>query len=523
MTLESPLPSCIISFSQIILETWPKYLEGEEMAFDVGEFKGRKLELSMVDEYIQEEGSGFLHLRGRRRIGKSWFLKRAMKKYKKCFYFQGRDDSTNRSQMSDFGKEWDQFIGKKKLGKIRTAELAWEDIFSEIEDYAQKLERPLILILDEVQWLAKKGSGFISKLKEAWIGWETTNNIKVIVSGSSNKFFEDGKSAETKILRGLRTFSDITIGPFCLLEIKKYIFPRWSEEEICLVYMITGGVPYYLKRILKNTPFIRSINEAFFTRKSIFFNEVDELLMLEFNNNSIENVKKVLSTLGQEGKTIASICSKVNLHEKSIRDILSKLINYKLIYVKEIEDAPAKANRHGAKYIMKDCFLNFYFQILKKHEGKIKTNKSKNIFGEKVIASNGFYIENFTGKAFELLIQLVLEEGMRRKEESGIIKKMGLSHFNYKVGYYWEEGITEVDIIVKAPDARESKIIEAKWISKKASGNTPYIDQVLGKEYRAPKRYTIEYYLVLSRGWTAPVKKKAKDEEVALMTLKDLF
>ena len=35
-----------------------------------------------------------------------------------------------------------------------------------------RLGEGIILILDEIQWIAKKRSGFVSQLKESWLAWE---------------------------------------------------------------------------------------------------------------------------------------------------------------------------------------------------------------------------------------------------------------------------------------------------------------------------------------------------------------
>jgi AAA+ ATPase superfamily predicted ATPase len=57
-------------------------------------FFGRSEELGLLEGYLQQKGSGLVFLRGRRRIGKSWLLKRFASEADHCFYFQGDADSS---------------------------------------------------------------------------------------------------------------------------------------------------------------------------------------------------------------------------------------------------------------------------------------------------------------------------------------------------------------------------------------------------------------------------------------------
>jgi uncharacterized protein len=189
--------------------------------------------------------------------------------------------------LKKFCQAWDSFTGVAHLTRLRTQELSWLEVFETVGKYVCELkESPLVLMMDEIQWIAKRNIGFVSQLKEAWVQWEMNPSVKLIISGSSNRFFEDKTGGDAKILRGMRTHGDIWVRPFSLWEVRKYFFSKWTDEEICLIYMMTGGVPYYLCRVPKVTNFIRAVNETFFTRRTIFLEEIEEILDLEFNQTS---------------------------------------------------------------------------------------------------------------------------------------------------------------------------------------------------------------------------------------------
>ena len=57
-------------------------------------------------------------------------------------------------------------------------------------------------------------------------------------------------------------------------------------------------------------------------------------------------------------------------------------------------------------------------------------------------------------------------EAERKAAEEPILGRMELGEDDYEVGHYWEEGKTQVDLIVENPGDRESRVLELKWINK---------------------------------------------------------
>ena len=150
----------------------------------------RPQELESLRRFSAGAGSGFTFLRGRRRVGKTWLLREFQTTVPHCFYFMGLEDADDAETRRDFGEAWFEFCQDRALVELSNEFRTWHRIFKQITAYAEKLEdAPLVLLFDEVQWLAKKSSGFISKLKQVWVDWQRLGKVKVITCGSSNKFF----------------------------------------------------------------------------------------------------------------------------------------------------------------------------------------------------------------------------------------------------------------------------------------------------------------------------------------------
>lgn len=483
---------------------------------DLDLFFGRKKEFVRLQDFLQQQGSGFTHVRGRRRIGKSEFLLKVAKETANSLYFYGADDESGKETLQRFIKLWEQFAGEKTLSRYKESEVNWEDVFLSIEQFALKQKNTLLLIFDEIQWIAKQGSGFAGILKSVWLKLKKTKKIKIILCGSSNKFFLNKANSPTAILRGLRTYPEIWIQPFTLKEVKKYYFPKWTEEQVCLVYMMLGGIPYYLEQIKVSDNFIRSINQSVFTQSGIFLNEVHDLLNLEFSDQSHKNVFNILSFLTQSGSTQANLIKKTGLGESTVRYILNKLIDYEIVFTKT-SYGKKQSNSAGIKYYMRDFYLNFYFQVLIKLESRIANNTNALLFACECLQSNsGYYIPDFTGKAFELLVAEVLNS--RHNLEPKIFKKLNIIDSNYNVATYWNKDI-EIDLLVDCPEDREIRLLEMKWINSKKHQFDSYLKKISNLSLKfLPKEYLVSRYVISSN--TSAVKD---DGVVELLTLKDLF
>lgn len=484
-------------------------------------FLGRNHELQRLQTFLQQPGSGFTYMRGRRRVGKSWLLKKFQQKQKSfCFYFSGAADENTSSTIKRFVIEWEQLAQTRSLSELSHTALIWNRIFQEMSSFAQTKQDPVILIFDEIQWIAKKGSGFVGNLKEAWLDWEKSGNVKVIVCGSSNKFFNEYTGGEEKILRGIKTSASIWVEPFTLSEVKEYYFPNWSLEEICLTYMMFGGIPYYLTQIQSDKGFVHAINHAAFIEDSIFLEEIDEVLQMEFNKRGVKTVKKILSSLGQDGSLQKTIHTKTGISLSTLSEVLERLVDYGLVFKKLPAHKKPERNESGYLYYMKDFFLNFYFQILEPLQTKIKGNTKGLLFPYACLQSNtGFYIPNFSGKAFELLIRCILENKNRR--EGRIFERLQLLDENYNVSTYWDKH-TQIDLIVEHHKDRLTRILECKWISSKVDRSAEYINELLSKSYPVLEGFTKKYFLVLSQDVSKSFRECAEEKNIGLINLSDL-
>lgn len=482
---------------------------------------GRSTELEELQQFIDTPMAGVLFLRGRRRVGKSTLLMALKDKNPNIFYFSGILDQNSQKTLLDYANFWDQFSKQSYLSNLR--HLSWKIIFVHITNYLKELSRKkrnLVLIFDEIQWIAKTKTGCIGAIKEAYLDWESLG-VKIILCGSSNKFFEKNSNGDETILRGMRTRRDMWIQPFSLKFLKENYFPNWKDEEIAMTYMFLGGIPYYLNRITNpEVGFIHSINKAIFSKETIFLDEVDEVLRLEFNERGLKTVKKILSSLGEKGKTQSEIVLKTGISKSTISQMIDSLCEYNILFTKKLAHKENQ-NEAGLVYYLKDFYLRFYFQVLILYKEKISQNNKGLLFPEIFHGNyNQYYIPSYSGVAFEMLVKSILNN--KGNLTIHLFKILNIVDCDYEVLDYWNKE-TQIDIIVEHQKDRIARILECKWIGADNNSLAQYIREVKIKKYTPPKSFSLKYFLVISKNISKEQKEKAKKEGVEIITLLDLY
>lgn len=479
----------------------------------------RQGEFELITDILKQKKSHFLYLRGRRRVGKSWIMTELENRNKNVFYFMGSKDARNEVNIDLFIEKWELFSGSQNLSVLKKSLLNWNKIFQEITDYLKKHE--IILALDEIQWIAKTGSGFCGLLKQYWLQWEKTNRMTVIICGSSNKFFHDESGGEEQLLRGLKTHSDIWVQPFTLPEVYKFKFKTWSKDEVVLLYMLVGGIPYYLQQIDEKKGFIHAINSALFLKSSIFLEEVNEILRIEFNKSSVETVKTILREFGQKGTQQYKIEDKTFLSKSSISETIEKLTDYSIVFSDKPINFKKIKNQAGITYYFKDFFLHTYYQILEPLAEKIKANSSSLVFPVDVLKEKkSLYISDFTGEAFERLLRHCLET--ESKKYPKLFSRLQLVDNNFQVHTYRSHE-SEIDILIAHKKDRIIRVVECKWIQKKNIKFKDLCLEVINKKFVLPEGSTRKNYLFLSFKPSAAEQKMAHKMQIVILTINDLF
>jgi|SRR3989338_158412 len=252
---------------------------------------GRAEEIAILENIYHSDKPEFLALYGRRRVGKT-FLIRQFFDVKKAVFFNvtGSKNGPLQEQIRHFT---DQISAVFYKGVSITAGKNWEENFKlltkVIQEQAPK-NKKIILFFDELPWMATRNSRLLEAIDYYWNQhWSNDKRIKLIVCGSSASWIID-KIIHNKGGLYNRITKQIWLEPFNLPQTKEYLHTigaKLNHRQILLLYMVTGGVPYYLSQVEKGLSASQIIEGLAFSKKAFLLKEFNYLFSSLFDDGYV--------------------------------------------------------------------------------------------------------------------------------------------------------------------------------------------------------------------------------------------
>ena len=237
---------------------------------------GREKELSLLHSIAARKSSAFVALYGRRRVGKTFLIRNVFPSAD--FHVTGMANTNTATQLSNF-----QLALKKYSlpGSKQPAAGNWLDAFHQLSTLLEsKGKQKKTIFIDELPWLDNNKSGFLSALEHFWNSWASARtDILLIVCGSAASWII------RKILNshgGLhnRVTDKIQLQPFTLRECELFFISkgaRFDRYQIVQLYMVMGGIPFYLSQVDPKLSAAQNINRMCFSSAGLLREEFDNL------------------------------------------------------------------------------------------------------------------------------------------------------------------------------------------------------------------------------------------------------
>lgn len=248
----------------------------------------RQREEESLNDFFESKRPEFLALYGRCRVGKTFLIKSFFEK-KKCVFFHvtGIKDGSLIKQLDHFVKSISATFYKGSEIKSRTG---WIDAFDGLTDAIQKHTEPhqkIILFFDEFPWMAVPKSKLLQALDHYWNHyWSNDARIKLVICGSSaswiiNKIINNHGGLHNRITR------KILLKPYTLHQTKEFLFQqgvKLNHRQITQIYMLTGGIPFYLSFVQKGQSSAQIIENLAFSEDAPLLKEFDNLFSSLFKD-----------------------------------------------------------------------------------------------------------------------------------------------------------------------------------------------------------------------------------------------
>ena len=383
----------------------------------MGTFIGRHQELSQLHELISSPRPQIAVVYGRRRIGKSALIKKALEG-KKALFFEGLEAQSTHHQLHNFCLQLKHQTGKE----ISAIPKTWREAFLLLEEWLGLNQG--CIVLDELQWMANYRHAMISDLKMVWDQYFTKiPHVTLILAGSIASFMLT-KVVRSKALYG-RTDRVIHLQPFKLKETRQML-PNMGLTECLEAQMIFGGVPKYLELIENASSLYLAMDDLAFSDNGFLGQEFERIFISHFGKN--EDFRKIVNTLalhpyGLMRKDLA-LTAKVDTGG-GLTQLLYDLESAGFITGLRSMDRPSSPK--VVRYILSDAFVRFRYALMSKQAANPQL--ASRITFSQIVQKPAFHV--WRGHALELLC-------LNHSQE--IAKILGFNGIEYSCGPYFQSG-----------------------------------------------------------------------------------
>lgn len=326
---------------------------------------GREEEIRLLHRAFDSHESEFVAVYGRRRVGKTFLVRKTFKN-QFTFQYTGIFNVSNKEQL----KEFHFSLVEHGLSPDTSLPKDWFEAFHLLETLiSQSADKRKVIFIDELPWMDAKNSRFVPAFEHFWNGWAAARtDVLLVICGSATSWIIN------KILRskgGLynRASYKIHLTQFSLYECQQLaerLHLPLNKNMIMEGYMVMGGIPYYWTKLDSSKSMAQNINDLFLAPKGLLRNEFEYLYASMFNKP--EKYMKVVEALSgtKSGLTRDEIITKGKIDSSGqLSSILDDLIECGLIRKYCHLDKKLK----DALYQLIDCYTLFYYQFVKNAHG----------------------------------------------------------------------------------------------------------------------------------------------------------
>jgi uncharacterized protein len=351
---------------------------------------GRKEEIKLLEALKESDKPAFVALYGRRRVGKTYLVRQFFGQ-SFSYYLTGVTNTSTRQLLSNFHTE---LVNKYPIAERLKEPKNWFQAFQQLATVLEAQEAgKKIIFLDELPWFDTPKSGFIPALEYFWNSWASArNDILLIVCGSAASWMINNLINNHGGLHN-RVTHRLILEPFTLAECELYFQSRgfsYERYQIIQLYMVTGGIPFYLERADKGLTATQNIDRLCFVKSGLLRTEFDNLYASLFK--TADNHILIIETLAKKNKGMSreELMGKTHLtNGGSLTRVLSELEESGFI-------RRYKSFGHttrNAQYQVCDFYSLFYLKFIKNTDVSDQNSWIDRLDNPEVRAWSGYAFE----------------------------------------------------------------------------------------------------------------------------------
>lgn len=472
---------------------------------------GRQPEREELQRIYNAEGSKFVAVYGRRRVGKTFLIKEHFKD-KLTFWHTGLSpyDRDKKFLLRDQLQAFHYSLQDYGLHG-EACPKSWLEAFRLLQKLLKQKNdgSRQVVFIDELPWMDTARSRFIPAFEHFWNGWAAKqDNVVLIVCGSATSWMEDNLINNKGGLYN-RLTHEIKLSPFTLAECEQFFKAKqmtMSRYEIAQVYMVFGGIPHYLDLFEKGFSTPQNIDRILFSKNAKLRNEFDRLFGSLFKNTEDYIAVVRLLAKRRSGYTRQEILQETGLKQGGGLTLILK----GLIESDFITNYFPFGEKRREKYRLVDPYCLFYLRFIDQQPSIDPQYWQKSYNSPRLNTWRGYAFEELCFLQIEKIKQKLGIAGVSSTESSWIVSNNGKQQM-------------QIDLLINRSD-NIINLCEIKFYSSPFTIDKEY-DAVLRDRVQQlieiiPKKKTVHLTIIATFG----LKNNEYSGQVqSVVTLDDLF
>jgi AAA+ ATPase superfamily predicted ATPase len=402
----------------------------------------RERELAALRRLADREQPVLVLVSGRRRVGKTYLLDRAWPD-RRVFYFLAANSTAEMNRA--------ELLGELALWSGRPLIPAdyptWRTVFRLLVDLAA--DGPLIVVLDEFQYLLNQVDDIASQLVAVWDREVQGRPLLLVLSGSEIAAME-GLASGSQPLYGRFTLA-LKLQPFDYFDAARML-PGRTPREAALLYGALGGLPRYLAAVDPAGSIAAELSRLMLSPTGEVALQVEHVVDQEQGIRNPAEYQAVLAAVAGGATLVAEIAQRAGIEERAARRVLDVLERLDLVWRERNFDAAPKA---PWRYRIADNAVRFWYRFVHANRSRLATGDVAEVWSERVAP----FVDDSMGKIFE---QICREAYRRRHGAWGL---SGAAEWSRWEGQDRNRRPIEIDLVARLDDGR---ILtgEIKWSSR---------------------------------------------------------
>ncbi len=430
------------------------------------------------------QGSFFVAVVGRRRVGKTRLVNEAMPDRIYLFVPEDKEERMTAS-------EWSEQI-KKTMPMPESGDI------TEILEFL--LQSGKVVFIDEFQNLAKIRKGIISDMQR--LVDTHKERAKLVIAGS---YVSIMKKILTEAKSPLFGRIDFTIK---LRELDFAVVARILGEmgygvgEAVEFYSVLGGMPKYYEILEKAGGSPKEFIERMFIDEPAPFRYEGEMILRNEIGSAYRNYFSILEAIATGKSTMNEISNYLGKEQRSVTKYLDSLIrDYELVRRKTPVTEDFRRSKNG-RYFIVNPFFRFWSYFVHRNISMLEegdTERAREVFRK------GF--NQYVSQMFEELAVNAVKASMPYE----------------RVGQWWNRKGEEIDIVALNERKKEILFGEVKWTNRPVGWNA--VEELMRKKelvkwHNGERR---EKFLVVSKsGFTKKCLERMDDEGIMHWEMEDV-